>query len=70
MTREELKQPMRHIWMKLYKKENIRKMMFKTWWRTRNFNAAYWVYSTNYNYGRIVLEYLLGDKPGNINRNL
>jgi len=70
MTREELQQTMRDIWMKLYKKDNIRKMMFKTLWRTRNFKAAYWVYGTNHNYGRIVLEDLLGDQPGNLNRNL
>lgn len=70
MTREELQQTMREVWMQLYKKENIRKMMFRTLWRTRNFNAAYWVYGTNHNYGRIVLEDLLGEKPGDLNRNL
>lgn len=61
---------MKDIWMILYKKENIRKMMFKTLWRTRNFKAAYWVYGTNHNYGRIVLEDMINDKPDGMNRDL
>jgi len=56
MSREQLQATMKDIWMSIYKKENIRKMMFKTLWRTRNFKAAYWVYGTNHNYGRMVVE--------------
>jgi radical SAM superfamily enzyme YgiQ (UPF0313 family) len=70
MTREQLQDTMKEIWMTIYKKENIRKMMFKTLWRTRNFKAAYWVYGTNHNYGRIVLEDIINDKPDGMNRNL
>jgi len=70
MTREQLQETMKDIWMTIYKKENIRKMMFKTLWRTRNLKAAYWVYGTNHNYGRIVLEDMINDKPDGMNRDL
>ncbi|KAF5030434.1 hypothetical protein DSECCO2_638140 [anaerobic digester metagenome] len=70
MSREELEKTMRDIWWSMYRKDNIRKMMFKTLWRTRNFKAAYWVYGTNHNYGRIVLEREINDKPGGLNRNM
>ena len=70
MSREQLQATMKDIWMILYKKENIRKSMFKTLWRTKNFKAAYWVYGTNHNYGRIVLEDMINDKPGGMNRDL
>ena len=70
MTREELQSTMKDIWMTIYKKENLRRMMFRTLWNTRNFKAAYWVYGTNHNYGRIALEDLISDEPGGLTRNL
>lgn len=70
MTRDELQQTMQKVWWSMYNKDNIRKMMFRTLWRTRNLKAAYWVYGTNHNYGRIVLEHLINDSPEGMNRNL
>lgn len=70
MSRQELEKTMRDVWWSMYNKDNIRKMMFKTLWRTRNLKAAYWVYGTNHNYGRIVLESEINDKPDGLNRNM
>jgi len=70
LTREELQETMKEVWWSMYNKDNIRKMMFKTLWRTRNLKAAYWVYGTNHNYGRIVLEDKINDNPDGLNRNL
>jgi radical SAM superfamily enzyme YgiQ (UPF0313 family) len=70
ITRQELQDTMKDIWMVIYKKENLRRMMFRSLRRTRNFNAAYWVYGTNHNYGRMTLEHMIGDKPGGITRDL
>ncbi|MFH1120796.1 MAG: radical SAM protein [Bacteroidota bacterium] len=70
LTRDELHETMKEVWRSMYDKANIRKMMFKTLWRTRNLKAAYWVYGANHNYGRVVLEDLINDKPDGLNRNL
>jgi radical SAM superfamily enzyme YgiQ (UPF0313 family) len=70
LTREELQETMKEVWWSMYNKDNIRKMMFKTLWRTRNLKAAYWVYGANHNYGRVVLEDMINDKPDGLNRNL
>lgn len=70
MSRDELETTMKDIWFSMYNKDNIRKMMFRTLRRTRNPKAAYWVYGTNHNYGRIVLEHLINDQPDGLNRNL
>jgi radical SAM superfamily enzyme YgiQ (UPF0313 family) len=70
LTREELQETMKEIWWSMYNKDNIRKMMFKTLWRTRNLKAAFWVYGANHNYGRIVLEDKINENPDGLNRNL
>jgi len=70
LTREELQETMKEIWWSMYNKDNIRKMMFKTLWRTRKLNTAYWVYGANHNYGRVVLEDMINDKPDGLNRKL
>jgi radical SAM superfamily enzyme YgiQ (UPF0313 family) len=70
LTRDDLQETMKEVWWSLYNKDNIRKMMFKTLLRTRNFKAAYWVYGTNHNYGRIVMEDRINDQPDGLNRNL
>lgn len=70
LTREELQATMKELWLSMYNKTNIRKMMFKTIRRTRNLKAAYWVYGTNHNYGRIVLVDMLHDGPGGLTRNM
>jgi radical SAM superfamily enzyme YgiQ (UPF0313 family) len=70
LSREELQQTMQQVWLSMYNKENIRKMMFRTLWRTRNFKATYWAYGANHNYGRVVLEYLINNKPEGLNRSL
>lgn len=70
LTRDELHETMKEIWLSMYNKDNIRKMMFRTLWRTRNLKAAYWVYGANHNYGRVVLEDMINDNPDGLNRNL
>ena len=63
MSRQELEKTMRDLWWSMCNKDNIRKMMFKTLWRTRNFKATYWAYGANHNYGRVVLEDLINNTP-------
>ena len=70
MTRDELQETMEEVWWSMYNKDNIRKMMFRTIWKTRNLKAAYWVYGANHNYGRVVLENMINDGPDGLNRNL
>lgn len=70
LTRDELHETMKEVWRSMYSKDNIRKMMFRTLWRTRNLKAAYWVYGANHNYGRVVLVDMINDKPDGLNRNL
>ncbi len=70
LSREELEKIMQNIYWSMYNKDNFRKMMFKTLWRTRSLKAAYWAYGTNHNYGRMVLENKINDKPDGLNNNL
>jgi len=59
---ERLKKLMLDIHRKLYCKENIRRRMFKTLWRTLSFTAAYKAYSYNFTYGRMGLEEEINSK--------
>jgi len=70
LTRGELQESMEEIWLSMYNKDNIRKMMFRTLWRTRNLKAAYWVYGANHNYGRMTLQQMINNKPGGLTRNM
>ncbi len=70
LSQEELQETMEEIWLSMYNKTIIRKMMFKTLWKTRNLKAAYWVYGANHNYGRMTLQQLINDKPGGLTRNM
>ncbi|HPE86252.1 MAG: radical SAM protein [Bacteroidales bacterium] len=56
MTADRLKELMLQVNRSLYCKENLRRRMFKTLWRTRSFIAAYQAYSYNFTYGRMGLE--------------
>jgi hypothetical protein len=56
MSAARLKELMLQVNRSLYCKENLRRRMFKTLWRTRSFIAAYQAYSYNFTYGRMGLE--------------
>jgi len=63
----EIESAMKEIWLSLYNKENIRRMMFRTLWRTKSLKAAYWAYASNHNYGRIALEEVIRNDPDGVN---
>jgi len=67
---EQIKQAMKEIWLSLYSKEAVRRMLFRTIWQTRNFKAAYWAYGLNHMYSRMFLEgtYNIDDKAKGIHR--
>ncbi len=58
---------MREIWLSLYNKETLRKIMFRTLWKTRSFRTAYWAYASKHNYGRMFLERFFDSDPEGVN---
>lgn len=56
MSHTQIQEAMTEIWLSLYSKENVRKMLFKTLWQTRSFRTAYWAYGLNHMYSRMFLE--------------
>jgi len=70
MGQEELEEVMREIWLSLYNKEAIRRKLFSTLIRTRNFETAYWTYSSNHNYGRMALEEIIEKDPAGVNKSM
>lgn len=70
LSRDELQEIMDEVWLSMYNKENLRRLLFRTLIRTRNLKAAYWVYGANHNYGRMTLQKKINDQPGGITRNM
>ncbi|KAF0199400.1 MAG: radical SAM protein [Bacteroidetes bacterium] len=70
MDTAEIEAVMKEIWLSLYNKENIRRMMFRTLWRTKSLKAAYWAYASNHNYGRIALEEVIRTHPDGVDANM
>ena len=70
MDTPEIESVMKEIWLSIYNKENIRRMMFRTLWRTRSLKAAYWAYASNHNYGRIALEEVIRSHPDGVDANM
>jgi len=70
LTTEELESTMHDIWLSIYNKEAIRRKLFRTIWKTRSFEAAYWSYSANFNYGRMALEEIIQKDPNGVNNNM
>ncbi len=70
LSRDELQAIMDEVWLSMYNKENLRRMLFRTLHRTRNLKAAYWVYGANHNYGRMTLQQKIHNQPGGITRNM
>lgn len=70
LSRDELQEIMDEVWLSMYNKENLRRMLFRTLRRTRNLKAAYWVYGANHNYGRMTLQKKINNLQGGITRNM
>lgn len=56
LNNDEIFSAMKEIWLSLYSKEAVRKMLFKTIRQTRSFQTAYWAYGLNHMYSRMFLE--------------
>jgi radical SAM superfamily enzyme YgiQ (UPF0313 family) len=56
LNTEQIKTAMKEIWMSLYSKEAVRRMLFRTIRQTRSFQTAYWAYGLNHMYSRMFLE--------------
>lgn len=70
MNTTEIEAAMKQIWLSIYNKENVRRMMFRTLWRTRSMKSAYWAYASNHSYGRIALEDIILHHPDGLNASL
>lgn len=66
----EIEVAMKDIWYKMYTKEYVRSMLFKSLRNTKSFKTAYWSYGLNHLYSRMFLEgiYNIDAKGANISR--
>ncbi len=62
MDGDELVALMHQYGREYYRKENLRKLLWKTLWRTRSLSAAFRAYTTNFSYGRIMFEEEITDE--------
>ncbi len=56
LTRDQVRNTMKSIWMSLYTKDPVRHRLFTTLVNTRSFRTAYWAYGINHAYSRMFLE--------------
>jgi radical SAM superfamily enzyme YgiQ (UPF0313 family) len=53
---EELAEEIENAWRKIYKPSFIYYKFFRTWWKTKSLQAAYWSFFSNFRYRRDVLQ--------------
>lgn len=70
MSADQIGIEMRNIWLSIYNKESIRRKMLRTLWNTKSLVAAYYAYSTNHTYGRMMLEMYIKDDPDAVDYNM
>ncbi len=68
----EVKEAMDGIWLSIYRKEAVRRRLFRTIKNTRSFQTAYWAYGLNHMYSRMFLEgrYNIDAKGNGVPRSL
>ncbi len=72
MEADELQSLMNYHGRQFFRKDNLRKMMWKTLWSTKSLSTAYRAYMSNFGYGRLLLEEEImdDDRTDGLNYNL